>query len=1118
MRFIFKIIGTAFLMLSFNAYAQQIKGRVFDEYGGVLTEAFIKVSETKVVATTDSNGRFSIDATLGQHLEITHAGMQFQKIAIDKKFIELVLKEDIEELSEIVVTGFNTVKSKDFVGASSSVSMKDIHLGGMVDLSRMLEGRVAGLNIQNVNNAFGSAPRINIRGGASINANVQPLWVVDGAVYEDLVSLTLEQLVSGDAVTLIGSAIAGINVSDIKDVQVLKDASATSMYGARALNGVIVVTTKKGRRNSPNKIDYFFEQSFRSVPSYNNYNLLNSQQSMAIYQEMQRKGYFNEEDALYGRRAGVFYQMYKKINTFNPATSSFELVNTPQEKRNFLSRAEKLNTDWFSVLFRPVPTQNHSISYQGGGENSATYASIGFYHDPGWSIADQVNRFTANMSSSFYINDKFTTEFSIQGNIRNQKAPGTFARKANTTNGYFERDFDINPFSYALNTSRTLSPYEKQGELAYYRNNWAPFNILNEYANNYIDVQVSDFKIQNQTDFKINDDFKWKALLSYRKAISVNSHYVHENSNVIQAFRANENQRITSENIYLLKDNQHPLADPKSVLPNGGIFNKTENSLESFLSRLSVEYQKNYGNNHALKLFSFAELRSATRDSNPFQGYGIQFNRGNKVFTDPLVFEKLNQDDTEYFGLTTLKSRAVTFSTNLIYSFKDRYVLNIVGNLEGSNSSGVGSGSRWLPTWNIGTKWNLDQEQFLKKSKNISELAIRVNYGLVAKMNEQVINSTSIFGSGITNRIDSKDRENLIELIHLQNRDLTWEKMYELNLGIDLGFWNNKTNVVLDVYQRNSFDLIDLVRTSAIGGQYYKFANFGDMKTRGIELTIQNKILDIGAFKWKTSFVASYYHQQITRLNNKPTALDLVSGTGKANMLGYPRGALFSYKFKGLQENGLPTFDFGNYPFENEPYPEISGANFSDSKYVQSYLKYEGALEPNFTAGLSSTFTYKNFELSFFITAQGGNKIRLQPTFDPSFADLNVFSKDYYDRWLYSGDENKTNVPVIPSVDLIKKIGNNNIVQAYSTYNYSDVKVADGSFIRMKNISLGYTLSTSLAKHFGVKGAQFKLQATNPFLIFSDKKLRGQDPEFYQTGGVSVPVFRQYTLLFSVTF
>ena len=202
--------------------------------------------------------------------------------------MNIILQDNVQEIEGVVVTGYQQSKNRVFTGAAASVKLDEIKLNGVSDVSRMLEGRIAGLSIQNVTGSFGAAPRINIRGGASIMGNVQPLWVIDGAVYEDLVSLTLDQLASGDAVTLISSAVAGLNASDIEDIQVLKDASATSIYGARALNGVIVITTRSGKRNAPNRFSYSYELSMRSIPSYTNFDLLNSQESMSVYQEMGR--------------------------------------------------------------------------------------------------------------------------------------------------------------------------------------------------------------------------------------------------------------------------------------------------------------------------------------------------------------------------------------------------------------------------------------------------------------------------------------------------------------------------------------------------------------------------------------------------------------------------------------------------------------------------------------------------------------------------------------------------------------------------------------------------------------------------------------------------------------
>lgn len=1107
-----------FMLLTMMAQTDEtVTGTICNEQGEPLIGAYVHVVETKAKAVTDVDGRFTVKAAVGQTLQASYIGMLTQKVKIGKRPLNIVLKDDSRQVDEVVVTGYQNIRNRVYTGAATSVKMDDIKLEGIADVSRMLEGRVPGLSIQNVSGTFGSAPRINIRGGASIIGNVQPLWVIDGAVYEDLVHLSLDQLASGDAVTLISSAVSGLNPSDIQDIQVLKDASATSVYGARALNGVIVITTKSGRRESPLRVSYSTENTVRLKPRYGDFDLLNSQETMSIYQEMNDKGYFGISNSLYGRRSGIYYQLYKGVSTINPATGTYYLPNTPEARADFLRKREYANTNWFDLLFTMKPITNHVITLSGGGKNTATYASIGFYHDGGWTVADKVSRLTANVKNTFYINDKFTATLSAQGNIRSQKAPGTLPQRKNNTLGVFERDFDINPFSYALGTSRTLRPYNEDGSLEYYRNNWAPFNIFNEYANNKMNIDVLDFKIQGEATYRLNDDIALKALLSTRQAYTSTTHEIHEGSNVVKAFRANENPFVAQQNIYLVHDKDNPLLQPKVGLTHGGLLNKTEASLKSLLARIAFDFDKRIGQ-HDLKAFAFTEVRSAERTVNPFQGYGIQYDRGNQVYTNPLIFEKLANEGTNYFNYHKRNDRGVTFSVNGTYGYAGKYVFNAVLNCEGSNTSGKGARALWLPTWNVGAKWNIDQEAFMKEYRTISRLALRASYGLTAKMNEEAINANAIYKSGIVNRHYFNDRENKLDILHLENRDLTWEKMYELNIGLELGLFNNRISTTLDVYQRNTFDLIDLVRTSGVGGQYYKYANFGDMRTRGMELGVHTKNIVTDSFSWSTSLTLSAMDQEITRLLNAPNAFDMVAGRGRGNIVGYPRGSLFSFNFQGLNNNGLPTFNFGRYPASQGELTNIAGADFLDAQYAKSYLLYHGPIEPRVIGGFSNTLKYKGWELSFFLTMQAGNKIRLNPTFDPEFGDLNVFSKSYYNRWLNPGDEFKTDVPVLPSQELIAKVGKENIERAYNTYNYSQQMVADGSFIRMKNISLAYDIPENFLKKVRLRSMNLRLNVTNPFLIYADKKLKGQDPEYYKSGGVSLPTPKQYTVTLNIGF
>ena len=532
--------------------------------------------------------------------------------------------------------------------------------------------------------------------------------------------------------------------------------------------------------------------------------------------------------------------------------------------------------------------------------------------------------------------------------------------------------------------------------------------------------------------------------------------------------------------------------------------------------RLALDYDHQWGE-HNLKAFGFTELRSANRSETPFTGYGIQYDRGRQVYTNPIIFSKILGEGSQYFSDTHRYDRGLTFSGSATYGYAGKYIANALINIEGSNASGKNSNAQWLPTWNVGAKWNVDKETFFKRSDLLTALALRMSYGLTAKMNEEAVNANSVYQGLQTSPRIYADREHAIHIQHLENRDLTWEKMYELNFGLEASFFNDRVRTTLDLYQRNAFDLIDLVRTSGIGGQYYKYANFGDMRTQGLELSLSSENIR-GEFSWNSTFTLSLMNQKITRLLNTPNALDLVSGRGRGNLVGYPKGSLFSYNFQGLSPYGLPSFDFGLYPINRGEDAQIYGADFGDTQYTKSYLLYHGPIEPQVIGGLSNTFSYKGWELSLFLTAQAGNKIRLNPTFDPTFGDLNVFSGMWRDRWLNPGDEQKTDVPTIPSADLSNAIGKENIERAYSTYNYSQQMIADGSFIRLKHVSLSYNLPKDWLKQMHIASAKLQVSMTNPFLLYSDKRLHGQDPEYYRSGGVSLPTPRQCTFTLQLGF
>lgn len=1092
--------------------AFDLSGVVIDGNGMPVPGTTISVEGTATGVVSDFDGKFSIKVEKGNILIVENVAFETQKITVtDDNNITITLKESLESLDEVVITGYQTISKKFFTGAAQSLKADEIKLEGMPDISSSLEGRAAGVNIQNVSGTFGATPRITIRGSSSILGDTKPIWIIDGAIQEEIVDLSLNDLVSGNASTLLGSAVAGINASDIENIEILKDASATALYGARALNGVVVITTKSGKKNQKAQVTYSGEFAIRARPRYSQYNLLNSQETVSVYRELESKGFLNLAGSLQNRFGGIYNLMYRRINTFDPATNSFLLENTPEARARFLQQYESANTDWFKVLFREAPTQNHSISFSSGSENSSNYSSIGFYTDPGWTIADRVRRLTGNIRNTYYLSDKYKAVAQIQGSYRDQNAPGAFDRQEDIVNGGFNRDFDINPFSYALNTSRALRPYDNQGNLEYSRYNWAPFNILNELENNTTELSVLDLKLQAEFEAKLNEQLTYKFQGTARYANSSNEQKSTENSNVAGAYRANETTIVEDANTFLFTDPENPNARPQVVLPEGGIYTKIDNTIVTYNLRNTLELQTNFGDLHDFRVFGGQEFRYTDRQESFTRGFGYQFTKGGIPFTDPDVINQLIQNGGNYFGLEQTRERGATFFATATYSYDQKYILNVTGNYEGSNRAGQSSSARWLPTYNIGGKWNIDQEKVIQDISWINKLAIRPSYGLVGLLAGNVSNNLPVFRNVLTDRLNPNTRENAININDLQNTELTWEKTLEFNLGLEAGFLNNRISIVTDFYSRKGKDLIDEIRTSGIGGELFKFANNATMETRGFEFQLNTTNVKTSNFDWGTTINLAYFDQEITKLEQRPNVFDLTRATG-GNAVGFPRGALFSFDFDKLDERGVPTFVF------NDDRNPITGIDFQEIDDIQDYLVYEGPTEANFTGGISNSFSYKNWDFSFFITFSAGNKIRLHPYYSSTYSDLDVFPNEFTNRWLIPGDENITNVPVIPSQRLITEVGRNQIARAYNAYNLSTERVADGDFIRMKNISLSYAFDKNAIERLGVSSLKLTLQSSNPFLIYSDDALRGQDPEFFRTGGVSYPIATQYSLSLNLRF
>jgi TonB-linked SusC/RagA family outer membrane protein len=1088
-----------------------VKGTVRDKKGGApMPGVSVREKGASNAVSTDGKGDYQITVKDGATLSFASIGYKTVEVAVGgKTVINVTLEEDANQLGDvnIVSTGYQNLNKKLFTGAATALKGVDVKQDGITDVSRMLEGRVAGVSVQNVSGTFGAAPKIRVRGATSITGENKPLWVVDGVILEDVVNISNEQLSSGDVSTLIGSSVAGINADDIESFNILKDAAATAQYGARAMNGVVVITTKKGRIGKP-LISYTGNFSTYLKPTYDSYNIMNSSDQMSVYSELARKGWLNHSSASRAADGGVYTKMYQLINTHDATSGAFGLANTPEARNSFLMRYATANTDWFDVLFKNSLMQEHGISVSSGTDKSQLYISTSYLNDNGWAVGNNVERYTGNVNAVFNLTDKLSVNFITTGSIRNQKAPGTVGRVSNPVEGTYSRDFDINPFSYALNTSRTLTAFDQNGNRENFTRNFANFNILNELDNNSLELSMLDFKLQGGLGYKFAKHFKYDFLASMRYVKSGNEHKVRENSNMANAYRANGDSYIQDNNRFLFRDPEHPELQPVVVLPYGGFYNTTDDFLKSYMVRNSIEYDNAINEKHLINIYAVQEMRMADRQTRSQIGYGYQYDKGGVPFIDPNIVKQATLNNLNYYSMNHRYDRFAAFMTRAAYSYDGKYSFNATGRYDGSNQLGSSATARWLPTWNISGAWNIDKESFFDNSnvtKILNRATIRATYGLTASLGSAT-NSALVLRNASALRPYTNETESVMNIVYIENKDLTWEKQYETNLGVDLGFFKDKLNLTVDLYNRNGFDLISPLRTSGIGGQYLTTANYADMNSKGIEVTLSGPIIKSKDWNWRSNLNFGYNKNKVTKLSSPQNIFSLVTADGGPQE-GFPYRGLYSVDFTGLNhDTGIPEFI-------NEK------GERSIDVYMQSletkYLKYEGPTDPKLTGGFYNSVSYKGFTFGSLFTFSAGNKIRLNPVFATSYSDLDALPNEFKDRWTLPGDELKTNIPSILDVEAAGKIDG---IYPYNTYNYSTARVADGGFIRLKQLSLSYALPARILKAIGANNASISAVANNFWLIYSDKKLKGQDPEFFASGGVALPIPKQYTLSLKVGF
>ena len=921
---------------------------------------------------------------------------------------------------------------------------------------------------------------VSMRQATSVKSVYYPLWVIDGVIYKEDKDFNVADLASPEAKRLIAAALPGLSESDIQSFQVINDASATALYGQRALGGVISVRTSKAGQGT-NSFTYQAELTYRAIPSYREFNILNSQDQMAVFNEMANGKSLDNEAVFIASRYGVYGYLYNQIYNYNDVTGEYGILNTDAGRAAYLRAAELRNTNWFKELYQHVIRHQHTLTFSTGTQKANYYASLNANLDPGW------KRFENSQTYSFNFNADFRPFKGWRFGIR---STASYQKK--------HRGGDWRPHEYAPEASRTLDPN------TFYVYDYTPFNIKHELQHNTRDEKTANLSLQATIDWQPITQLRLSALgaLRYRDQYGVTDR--DEQANASQVYRNISKSVIRSYSDYLYKPLDDPTALPQIVMPYGGI-RKSQNIIdERYDGQIKAHYNDTFGRNgeHSLSAVAGLEVFEERHLNEWFNAYGVNYNLGYLTTYSPLLFTNLRNKGKQYYEIRPTLDRGVSLVGNVDYTLLGRYRVNASYRREGTNQFGRARTIRYIPTWNVGGNWSIDQEAFFPKLKPLSSLSMSLSYGMSGTI-PYVHNALPRLKTLLPFFGDANLIEPGVYIDEPANYDLTYEKMYELNWGLNFGLFDERISAGITLFNRQGRDLIDQVFPQGTGGFVdLLYGNVAQMSAKGVELSLTTQNIRTRDFSWSTSITYSRNTNKVTRLNTSPSVKNLTDEKGAARQ-GYPLNSLFSIPFYKLDENGHPRFflpDGADVLPDGRHItsPKMGGqVSWTASKPEEiDYLVYSGTRTPTDQGGINNSFSFKNFRLGVYVYYSFGGVKRLPEQFATKYNDYQIMGKEFNRRWLRAGDEERTNVPVI-ATDAHRQ-ANPYLSNAYTNYNKSDVRVAKTDYIQLRDISLSYTVPKSFVDRLRLSSLALKLQASNVALLYADKKLNGALPYDYE--------------------
>lgn len=1052
-------LSLLFLLLTTAVYAQNltITGQVSDESqpGEPIVGATVIIEGSKqhVGVVTDIDGKFSINVPDGtKALAISSIGYNSKSVALKqgKTNYIVVLTSSEHTLGEVLVTGYQKIDRRKLTASATTLKISDETVGAVKNIDQVLAGQVAGLAAVASSGAPGAPVKVRIRGTASLNGTQEPLWVLDGIPMEGTDIPAIDNL--NDIDDIYQTSIAGINPSDIENITVLKDAAATAIYGARAANGVIVITTKKGQEGKP-AINFSTKLTYNPKTDIDRLNLLNSTQKVDLELGLLTSGY------AYRQHKGGVAAILDNLGEYNAFTAGgWDALSADAQQQ--INRLRGISTDWNDMLFRNVLNQEYNVSVSGGSERAHYYASLGYYDEQGVTHGVDNDRYNLTLKTDFRINSKLKMGLSVFANQRNQDGFLT------DTGGF------TNPVYYSRRVNPYYEPYDSNGLYVYDTNvqgreSEAPnFNIYEERANTF--NRRRDTSVMGIID----------AELKIMRGLKLTSQFgIQLDSYRMRRYAGHDSYAMRKEKEYATYT--MPDGTKQSIFPDGGYSKITESHSRQWTWKAMLEWNRVFDRIHDVELMAGTEVRRTKDESLWSAAYGYD---ARTLTSQPVIFP--SESIAEQYPLhleTNTENAYVSWFTTGSYTLLHRYTVGGSVRWDGSDVFGVAKKYRYLPLYSVSGLWRVSEEKWMKKLDWISNLAIRMSYGLQGNIDKNT--SPYLIGTYDKVTILPGNPEHVISTETAPNPDLKWEKTSNVNFGVDLALFNDRIRLTADYYYRKSTDLIGTRMLPLETGFSSTSINWASMENSGWEIALSFVGVKSKDWKWTSTINLGFN-------TNKVLSESVAENETYPGREGYPVGAIFAYKTAGLDDSGYPLFvrEDGTTATAQEFFRlNSAGASTLSPAEQRAQYTYMGTIDPKCAGGFINQIDYKNWQLGVNIMFNLGMKVRVQPDYSPTNYDRGLNTNTaILNRWTEATASTSLNAGQAKLMFSSERPTEYIRYSEYNTYSMLDVWVRNQNYARLQSIRLGYKLPQQWLRPLGITSASLSVEGRNLFVVASN--------------------------------